>query len=130
MEVENWAPAVKRGGESSVSHKICLVESHQKHLKENSWEGEILDKLLETDLFTDLQLHEERRINACCHFELLLQFCATIAITAFLLLYPPLQPYILFELDKPYSLKHCFLHGASWNHRMSGLDRTLEQEQS
>lgn len=102
MEVENWAPAVGGGGREGLSlHKMGLVESHQKHLRKKSWEGEALDKLLENDLFTDLQLHEERRINSCCHFELLLQFRATIAMTAFLLLYAPLQPSMLFELDKP-----------------------------
>ena len=95
MEVENWAPAVKGGGES-VLHKICLGESHQTRLREKSWEGETHDKLLENNLLTDLPLHEERRINPCCHFELLLQFCGTKAITEFLLLSPPLRHCILF----------------------------------
>lgn len=41
-----------------------MVRSHQRHLGENSWEGENLDMLLENNLFMNLQLCEGRGLNS------------------------------------------------------------------
>ena len=122
MEVANWVPAAKGCGEGLFLHKICLVESHQKRLRERSWLGEILDKLLENDLFTDLQLHEERRINPMLSLGTTLTILCNNSNNSISVALPTSSTVYAFWAWQAWEFKHCFPHRASWNQRMSGLD--------
>ena len=109
--------------------KICMVGSHQKHLEENSWEGENLDTLLENSLFMNLHLHEGRGLKCAVMLSYFYnsteqeQWQHSVAPFA-------ASTFYSFRAWQAQSLKDCFHHGASQNHKMSDTDRTSEPEKS